>query len=455
MIKVRFGLLFIAIIAVLIGHWILGAAPEQPRKDSVRYADYIFNLHTFQVFGLSYGKTETAPLPGAANAPLYPSLVSLFVTDKTNRSLACTLASTPRFDCQSPGTSCGPINVLNSCEPSLEPLILFNYALLALSLFLCGWLAFSLTGSYLFLYFTPLFAFLSFQLTDYGQRLLVANLVIPLFLSLQLILLAFIKQPGLKLSSAAGILTGLLTLTRPEYLYMAPVVAGCFWWLSKKPIYPAILLIAFAMTLTPWIWRNHSHFDQTTLIQSNYGNHIATERIALNQMSWTQWPVSFIYWFPDSGDKIAKFLFRKEVSGAFDNSSAYSIFAAPNSELFESIDPTRSPLMILADGFVKEPLKHIAVTLSLAWRGVFVGKIWGAVGLIGYLLLLYRETSRGRYGLMWISVLPLFMLAMRAGVSLNVPRYNAPMIGLLAMGWVYFLGALSRSSIQHDLHTDD
>lgn len=362
-------------------------------------------------------------MPTAGNAPLYPLLASLLVGEETQRSLACFLRA---------AESSTKKNIGAACEVEIEPLIAFNYFLAGLSLWLIGLLAFALRPQDRYFFLAPLFAFLAFELTDYAQRLLVLNLVVPLFLALQISFLMFLKNKRYSTISVMGLCAGLLILTRPEYLYLFPFIFLLVGWHSKSFKKVAMLTLTTVITLSPWLSRNQTEFGNVALIQSDYGGHVATERLALNQMTWQQWLVSFVYWFPDSGDKAASAIFPEHLVSGFDTSHSDTLFVTLQPGSTKS-----SAFQVLADGIIEDPVKHAAVSIALAWRGIFVGKLWGVVAVIGWLLLLRRETRSGRFELLWVSLIPLYMLFLRSGVSLNVTRYNVPMIGLLSMGWVY------------------
>ena len=158
-------------LVLALGHWVLFAEVEAPRKDALRYADYIYNLAAHDTFGLSYGAVNTAPEPGAANLPLYPWLTSQFAGQQTQQNLACVLTSAPRYDCYSPGDSCGIVSSsAASCNNDFGSLVAFNYGLVALTLYLTGLLSFQIKNSGFVLLVTPVFAFLAFDLTEYAQR---------------------------------------------------------------------------------------------------------------------------------------------------------------------------------------------------------------------------------------------------------------------------------------------
>jgi hypothetical protein len=424
-------------------HWTLYSDIEIPRKDRIRYADYIYNLSTFGVFGLSDGEIDTPATPGIGNLPVYLGLMAGVADQQATASLACYLERTHRSLCETGGAECAAQRAsLESCPHNLEPLILMNYALAGLSLFLCGLIAFQLFGNNYYLYLTPLFAYLSFTLTDYAQRIMVTNMVVPLFLLLQFSVLRWLDKPRILSAVIIGMVLALLALTRPEYLYLFLFVALCCCYMAvKKPdcrssLIP--LLLAFVVVISPWAWRNNEISGKWQLTESQYGSIVLAHRVAYNDMSTPEWLVAFVYWFPDVGDSIAKRVFpesttRRQVSEA--EGSYYEIAQRLDRQSREHDRPT----LWLLRQIMAHPVKHTMTTLAFVWRGLLIGKWWALAGLLGYLLLLRRELRHKRYGLLWISTLPIAMMALRAGVSLNVARYNMPLIAVYAMGWVYLV----------------
>ncbi len=432
--------LLILVVGLLTMHGMIFADPEVPQKDALRYADYIYNLSQFNSFGLSFGAIDKPAKPGASNAPLYPWLASLVTTDNTRTSLACRLANSERKDCSLNQSVCGPeIDPTVTCENHLLAIIFLNYVLVAISLLMIGVTAFRLFPEAIYLYGTPIFAFLAFELTDYAQQILVTNLVVPLFLMLQYQLLVYLDNRDLKSAASLGLVTGLLALTRPEYLLLIPALLFILILIRDVKLFRHLLILSFffVLVISPWLIRNNLKLSVPTLVKSEYGQYVFSERLAYNEMTWQQWSTSFVYWAPDIGDKLAE-RYLPETARVFSRHNPEALIHR-SSAILKAADPNASIASFFISGVLDQPIKHIAVSFAFAWRGLFIGKLWAVPAIVGFVLLLRREIRLGRYELLWITLIPLYMLLLRSGVSINVTRYNMPMIGLFSMGYVFLL----------------
>ncbi len=454
-ISVRQGLFLLAISSALLSfHWVFYISIEIPHKDEIRYADYVYSLSQYNIFGLNFGDTHTEPARSFSNAPLYPLVLSSITSENTETSLACYLEQSARIDCLNGNASCGPpAGNAESCPHQLEPLILTNYVLAGISLILTGLIGFRLFKLPAYLYLTPVFVFLSFTLTDYGQRILVTNLVMPLFLGLQFSVLLWFEQRQIRYGILAGVLLALLTLTRPEYLYLLPFCLLCGLLIaiksprSRQSI--VCFVLGFILTISPWLWRNHELSSQWQLVDNRYGAFILAQRLAYNDMSTKEWLTSFVFWFPDVGDNIAKNVFPPYLTDRHE-AGAQNSYNEIAKQLYAESANHNHPMQWLLGQMFSQPVMHTLTTLSFSWRGLFPGKWWAIGGFFTYLLLLYRELKNRRFALLWISALPFYMLLLRAGVSLNVARYNLPLIALYALGWTHLvLPTRYKSKLNH------
>jgi 4-amino-4-deoxy-L-arabinose transferase-like glycosyltransferase len=72
-----------------------------------------------------------------------------------------------------------------------------------------------------------------------------------------------------------GAIVGLATLTRSELALLAVGFAGLVWWRAggrpRRWAAPALVLVATAVTLVPWVVYNAGRFDRTVLLSTNDG----------------------------------------------------------------------------------------------------------------------------------------------------------------------------------------
>ena len=236
-------------------------------------------------------------------------------------------------------------------------------------------------------------------------------------------------------------------LTRASYVYllyfMVPVIV--VWWrVGRGRMWTDTIAAAAcfaagaAVILAPWWIRNYVGFDLAG-ISGDYGARIFVERLAYNLMTWREWGVSFIYWLPDFGDSLATAVFSEEQVRRLSWYHPDSFYMMGRGQFYHDVRAASgaqdNPLGYMLREYVWRDLgKHLAVTLSLALRGQWVGNY---ASLIGFILLpacIWILARRGRAGTFLVFCLPpYFMLGLYAFVSVNVVRYNEPLIAVFAL----------------------
>jgi 4-amino-4-deoxy-L-arabinose transferase-like glycosyltransferase len=91
-------------------------------------------------------------------------------------------------------------------------------------------------------------------------------------------------------TAAAGILLSLATLVRPAPLFLVFLLLPLIWWVVRRPwrkiaLMSAILLVAFVLPLTPWIYRNLQVFGSPSVVLLEgytFNVHASYVRSALN-----------------------------------------------------------------------------------------------------------------------------------------------------------------------------
>jgi 4-amino-4-deoxy-L-arabinose transferase-like glycosyltransferase len=236
-------------------------------------------------------------------------------------------------------------------------------------------------------------------------------------------------------------------LTRASYVYllyfMVPVIV--LWWRfgrarawTDAAAAAACFAAGAAAILAPWWIRNYVGFDLAG-ISGGYGPKVLIERLPYNLMTWREWAISLIYWLPDFGDNLATALFSEEQVRRLSWYHPDSFYMMGRGQFFLDVQAASgaqdNPLGYLLREYVWRDLgKHLAVTISLALRGQWVGNY---ASLIGFILLpacVWILARRGRAGPFLVFCLPpYFMLGLYAFVSVNVVRYNEPLIAVFAL----------------------
>ena len=401
------------------------APTPAPRADALRYLDYSVNLLESGTFALS---SPQPTAPGRANVPLYPGFLAtgFTATHTTPTALRCYLATTTP-----------------TCPPVLGPAYGAQRALAALTILAIWRLGWHCLGTRSGAAWTAAAALISGQSQAFAGQLLTENLSMPLF-ALTTLALVRAGSGALGWSACAGVALGLLTLTRPEFLYLALAVAALA--LLRVPlaagrtlrrrrlVAAAVLLTAGAMVVTPWLARNRTTFGDPALTVT-YSGQVLAQRVQYNRMTTAELGAAFIYWLPDFGDSLA--LHWLPASSyrrlGFTTGSYYRAGLDYYDGLVQARGGTAAATAALVhDDVLSQPLKHVLVTLALAWRGLFVGKLWGLCGLLAFAVVLARGGAP-RSMLVRVSAPAWFMLALYAAVSVCVPRYAVCLVPTFAL----------------------
>jgi hypothetical protein len=252
--------------------------------------------------------------------------------------------------------------------------------------------------------------------------------------------LARALQGQLLHAALCGSCLALLTLTRPSHLLLIPFGAlalGICVKGTRRAILGAVLLAVAALAvLSPWAIRNHAMVGKLAL-SDGYGGAIFTERLAWNEMTGQEWLLSFLYNLPDTGNGLAEQIFGRDAVLRLDWNQPTSFYE--NGQAARGVmlgAPGGPPSMGQAVAALSagEWAWHAMTSLSMAWRGMWIGRTLALMSfplmLLGVLLAL-----RGRSGLvivLWLAPAWL-MLGAHAALSVNQERYNLA----LAFPWAF------------------
>ncbi len=414
------------ILAVGLGVWRSQFAElVVPRADALRYLEYSTNLLEHGVFGL--GSSVEAGAPGRANMPLYPAFLALVF--KLNKVQPADLRCYLEGEAQ------------NCDERVIARVVDAQTAFVALTLIAIwrmGWQLFGARGAWL----AMLAGAISGQPGAFATQLLTENLILVLFAWLGVFML-LARAGARRWHLAIGVALGALTLTRPEFAYLAWAFIAVY--AARAAIGPAraqrwqatvTLVAAIALLCGPWMVRNIVHFDDAGLTAS-YGGRILAQRVQYNRMSNTELGVAFVYWLPDFGDSLARRLFTPESYARLDfgPDSYYSAGMPYHDALAARLGSEDAvPRALLMEDIASQPFKHAAVTVALAWRAVFVGKLWGLIALIGFFVAFTTRPAL-RAVFLQLAAPAVFMLALYAAVSVSIPRYAVCFVPLFAVCW--------------------
>lgn len=163
-------------------------------------------------------------------------------------------------------------------------------------------------------------------------------------------------------------------------------------------------------------------------------------------MSWREWFVGWVYYLPDFGDSLAARLFGVESYERLGwNQQSYYIFGRDQLHAAAlNAAPLPGTARYLFDEYVlTNPLKHAAVSLLLAWRGLFVGKIWGLIAVLLLPAALTLTALKYRRPLLLLLIPGIALLFAQAMLSVSIPRYNNMLVLPLAIAAAILLTAMA------------
>lgn len=240
-----------------------------------------------------------------------------------------------------------------------------------------------------------------------------------------------------------GVVMALLTLTRPSYAYQAYAVILALPLLRRfrgaAAIGPyglgALLLVtaSYVITILPWMLRNALTLGELSLT-TGYDVNILSQRMIYNQMTWGEWFRAWIYWLPDFGDNLAIRLFGRDAVIKLSLVEAMGYHGGgyppiPRDYLWQPDGQVATLGYLLTQHLLPNLPKHVAVTLVMAWQGLWAGKYITFIAVLLAPLALWRMAATGMLrGFLVIAAPVLLMVGFYAFVSVSIPRYNLPML---------------------------
>jgi len=213
---------------------------------------------------------------------------------------------------------------------------------------------------------------------------------------------------------------------------------------------------------TTGLARNAALFGQPSLTVG-YAAQALSSRLSYNAMRDREFLAGWIYFLPDFGDSLAERLFAERDYARLKFGNPEGFLGSERARIRDAIEAAtgvrpahnaaggeRSPLAFALERYVlTEPWQHARVSLLLAWRGLFVEKLFGLAGALCLAGLLLFGRDRALEQQLALLALPgLLVLGFNANVSVNIPRYNMllllPMALAIAQVLLRAAGPLSR-----------
>jgi len=289
---------------------------------------------------------------------------------------------------------------------------------------------------------------------------------------------------------AAGIVLGLLTLTKALFLYVAAFVVMGLWAYFFLAIAKGSLkltsacLIFFTLgvlfTTGPWLLRNKLDFDSFEI--SNRGGLVLQYRAIKNNMSVEEIRAAFYLWGPGVYKRIVKNTFldvsdRDFEEGGFAarlNRSAEASFAVRDRQAeragkpedvityyriarakrvmqtlklqerghqkaYQEVDKI---LKVQARGMIlDQPLKHILMTIPFAWRGIWcfygggIFTLFNALSYGAFVLIFFYAGGKKKQELLLFCLFPVLMLFLYAFFTHNESRFSLPAVPFMIISF--------------------
>jgi uncharacterized membrane protein (DUF441 family) len=265
-----------------------------------------------------------------------------------------------------------------------------------------------------------------------------------------LALVLALKAPRLSRIALVGLLFGLLCLTRPSFVVLAPVVIGLIAvndiWLSPVR-WRSVLSHGFAFALAwlvivgPWLVRNAVSAGKWGLTEE-YGSAALIERFAFDDMTAREFVLAFPYCPPGIGEPVVNWAFGPQAMARFvyyKPGSFFHVGRLRRDQLVEAhgrLDPLIKGL--LRDEMAERWWRYLLVSLPLAWCGMWVGGWFGLalVPLFGWACVTAVRRSKPLFLL--YAAPAVVMLALHAVVANHYTRYNLILIEPFAVGaaWI-------------------
>jgi hypothetical protein len=427
------GLTCLLIIVLLFNK--LGRQPNDIQLDSPRYAISGLNLLDHGTLNLDAYDPQQAPKPEVSTGGILTAVelaIAAAVHDGTRQTLVC-MANERGHSHQRCTGSLLSVKIIYAVEMGVFFFALWHIARLVLQNTAKAWLAVLLS-----LGCRETLMYLPSVLTEP-----LFQCVVTLFLWAWMS--AWLRRDSALLWLVAGILLGLTTHVKPVWTGLAPLLLLALAWQGWRDL-PArkqwwggglLLLAGLAITLGPMLARNVIQLGLWGFSDPFYFGQSMAHRMGYNTMTWAQWLVGWIVYFPDFGDNVVKAIAGQEVVTPFAwDAGSFYVYGRDvlHRQLMTEVGRDVVGRYLVIHEIFGNPLKNAAVTLLLLWRGILLGRFWSLVALIAITPVLRRlMTARQRLAWLLIFLPALAVAALNAQISVSIVRYNLALIPAFAI----------------------
>ena len=424
---------------------------DAPHSDEIVYLRHAWSVFQFSTFGAA-SRPDASPPPAADIAPGYPVFVAMVLRASTSSAdgLRCVLWPDKQES--------------NGCTAELDRVRFVQLAVWSVCAGLLFVWLFPLLGSRKLAFAAIVILAASGAIGYFTSRFLTESLYVGPACLFMVAYARAIDETSSSWTVVAGAILGVVALIRPNFFHLSLLLSCALPLLMTRRgatvraavRRAAMFLLTFLVVISPWLMRNTIEFDRTAITVA-YGSRALSTRLAYNDMTRREWVAGWIYWLPDFGDKLARNLWGDEASERLDLGSPMGFYQAGRGTMRAEVlaatgvdldSHTRQEAGMALSWLVRnkvlgEPVRHAAVTLLLAWRGLFVQKYFGLIGALALVVGVVRRRTMIARPLYLLLLPAAVLLLFNAAISLNIPRYN--LILLLPMSIA--IAALGRDCI--------
>jgi hypothetical protein len=450
-VRTVFGLV---IFAVLVTAILIRPAKWLSNFDQSFYLTIAYDLNHHGVFSNGVfdkvNSTVAAPPPGIFFGPVYPWLIvaATKIDGRFAQAVDCSVRDTnegresPECDAYA-----RPVHIMHAAFLTLGVLaIAFTAALI-----FAGNAVFWLAGTVATLALLPDADLFAFVMTE--------SITFSLYSIAALALVLALKAPRAPRIVLVGLLFGLLCLTRPSFVVLAPVVITLIAvndiWVS--PVRWRSVLghgLAFALAwlviVGPWLVRNAVSAGKWALTEE-YGSAALIERLAFDDMTAREFVLAFPYCLPGIGEPVVNWAFGPQAMARLVYYTPASFFHVGRSRRDQLVE-AHGRLDPLITGVIRDEMaarwwRYLLVSLPLAWCGMWVGGWFGLalVPLFGCACVMAARRSKPLFLL--YAAPAVVMLALHATVANHYTRYNLILIGPFAAGTAWIVARIVPPAI--------
>lgn len=377
--------------------------------------------------------TREVPPPGRFFAPVYPAVVAILMkldprfAQAADCSVESTAGSRPGSECE---VYARPAHLANAAFLTIGVLAIALTTELIVGAGAAFWLAGALATAALL----PDADLFSFVMTE-GMTFGLCSLAL-------LALIWSLKAPTIGRFLIAGALLGLLVLTRTGYVVLFFIVPVLIVIATRRSGvramgYAAGFIIACAAVVSLWMNRNSAAFGHWGLTEE-YGSATLIERFAFNDMTVHEFFLSFAYCLPTVGPPVVEAAFGKQAMDRFTYYTPKSFFHVGRGVRDKLIE-AHGRLDPLIGKIVREEIqnnwwRHLLVSLSLGWCGMWVGGALSLLLLPAFVFGVLVARDEKLRLLMLYSAPAFVMLGLHALIANHYTRYNLILIGPLTAG---------------------